>query len=128
MDRGLGAAVVCPARKELRMFDCLITGGSVVDGTGAPRRHADVAIRDGRIAAVGRPEGPAKKTIDAGGRIVAPGVTVVWTNGIRLPAATSSTRLIRIRPVPRPRISAAIMTIDLVFVCRPATPVSRPPT
>ena len=41
-------------------------------------------------------------------------------------SATSSTRLIRIRPVPRPRTSAAIATIDLVFVCRPTTPVSRP--
>jgi dihydroorotase/N-acyl-D-amino-acid deacylase len=55
-------------------FDTLIVNGRVVDGTGSPWYAADVAIRDGRIAAIGRlPGAPAKQTIDAGGKVVAPG-------------------------------------------------------
>jgi N-acyl-D-aspartate/D-glutamate deacylase len=62
------------------MYDILIKGGQVVDGTGAPARQADVGIRDGRIAAIGRLEGPARETIDASGRIVAPGFVDVHTH------------------------------------------------
>ncbi|WP_428308091.1 serine hydrolase [Lacipirellula sp.] len=55
-------------------FDVLITGGRVVDGTGAPWYRADVGVRDGRIAAIGRLEGAkGRETIDATGLIVAPG-------------------------------------------------------
>ena len=55
-------------------FDVLIRGGDVVDGTGAPRRRADVGIAGGRVAAVGRIEGSsAARTIDASGLAVAPG-------------------------------------------------------
>jgi N-acyl-D-aspartate/D-glutamate deacylase len=59
------------------MDDLIITGGTVVDGTGAPGRLADVLVRDGRIAAIGAPgslEAPAgARRIDAAGRVVAPG-------------------------------------------------------
>jgi dihydroorotase/N-acyl-D-amino-acid deacylase len=55
-------------------FDLLITGGRVVDGSGAPWFSADVGVRDGKIAQVGVLAGrPAKRTIDAKGLIVAPG-------------------------------------------------------
>jgi N-acyl-D-aspartate/D-glutamate deacylase len=54
-------------------LDLLIRNGSVVDGTGAPRFAADVGIRDGRIVEIGRIGGTARQTIDADGRIVAPG-------------------------------------------------------
>ena len=55
-------------------FDLLITGGRVVDGTGAPWFAADVGVRDGKIAAVGVLAGrPATRTIDAKGLVVAPG-------------------------------------------------------
>lgn len=55
-------------------YDLLIRNGRVVDGTGNPWFHGDVAIRDGKIAAVGRsPAGEAKRTIDARGLVVAPG-------------------------------------------------------
>lgn len=56
------------------MTDLVIAGGEVIDGTGAPRRRADVAIRDGRVAAVGDVGRPAgTRTIDARGRVTAPG-------------------------------------------------------
>ncbi len=55
-------------------YDLLIKGGTVIDGTKAPRFDADVGITDGRIAAIGKLAGhTADKTIDATGRIVAPG-------------------------------------------------------
>ncbi len=56
------------------MPDLLLTGGRVVDGTGAPYFYADVAVADGRIAAVGRLAGTrAKRVIDATGLVIAPG-------------------------------------------------------
>ena len=55
-------------------FDLLITGGHVVDGSGAPWFAADVGVRGGKIAAVGVLAGrPAKRTIDATGMLVTPG-------------------------------------------------------
>ncbi|GGF20225.1 D-aminoacylase [Aliidongia dinghuensis] len=55
-------------------FDLLILGGTVIDGTRAPRFKADVGIRAGRIAAVGDLTGQAsRRTLDAAGKIVAPG-------------------------------------------------------
>jgi N-acyl-D-aspartate/D-glutamate deacylase len=51
----------------------IIRGGSVVDGTGAPARTADVAIDDGFITEVGRVDGTAERTIDADGLLVTPG-------------------------------------------------------
>jgi N-acyl-D-amino-acid deacylase len=63
------------------MDDILIKGGEVIDGTGAPARLADVAIRDGRIAAIeaNRSES-AIRVIDAHGRIVAPGFIDIHTH------------------------------------------------
>lgn len=55
-------------------LDLLISGGLVVDGTGAPGRVADVGIREGRIVAVGKLSSHAsRRTIDARGLVVAPG-------------------------------------------------------
>lgn len=55
-------------------YDLLIRGGTVIDGTKAPRFEADIGIVDGSVAAIGRLEGHgADKTIDATGLIVAPG-------------------------------------------------------
>jgi N-acyl-D-amino-acid deacylase len=55
------------------MFDLLITGGTVVDGTGAPGFRADVAISGDEIVAIGRLETAAATTIDASGMVVSPG-------------------------------------------------------
>ena len=55
-------------------YDLLIKNGRVVDGSGAPAFHADVAVQDGKIVGVGKANGAAaKRTIDAAGRVVAPG-------------------------------------------------------
>jgi N-acyl-D-amino-acid deacylase len=55
-------------------FDLIIEHGHVIDGTGAPWYAADVGIRAGRIAAIGRlDQAAAKRRIDAAGRVVAPG-------------------------------------------------------
>jgi N-acyl-D-aspartate/D-glutamate deacylase len=62
------------------MLDCCIVGGSVVDGTGAPRRRADIGIRDGRIVAVGEIDDDASRTIDATGLVVAPGFVDIHTH------------------------------------------------
>jgi N-acyl-D-aspartate/D-glutamate deacylase len=62
------------------MYDVIIEGGSVVDGTGAPARTADVAVLDGTIAAVGRNLGPARRVIAADGAVVAPGWIDIHTH------------------------------------------------
>ncbi len=68
----------------LERCDLLLTGGTVIDGTGAPRRRADVAIVDDRIAAVGDLSGTsAGRTVDATGKIIAPGFVDVHTHDDR---------------------------------------------
>lgn len=69
------------------MFDLKITGGTVVDGTGEARFQADVGIKDGRIVEVRRRgngdaslEGNATETIDATGKLVAPGFVDIHTH------------------------------------------------
>ncbi|HYT87435.1 MAG TPA: D-aminoacylase [Gemmataceae bacterium] len=55
-------------------YDLVIRNGKIVDGTGNPWYHGDLAIRGDKIAAVGRvPAGPARREIDARGLVVAPG-------------------------------------------------------
>ncbi len=55
-------------------YDIIIRNGHIIDGTGSPWYSGDVGILDGRIAAIGNfSTATAKKTIDAGGRVVAPG-------------------------------------------------------
>ena len=61
-------------------FDTIIRGGLVVDGTGAEPRQADVAIRDGIIAAVGEVQGTAAREIDASGLLVTPGFIDLHTH------------------------------------------------
>src|SRR5580700_10917632 len=55
-------------------FDLVITGGHIIDGTGSPWYSGDLGIRDGKIAAIGNlTDAPRVRTIDAGGKVVAPG-------------------------------------------------------
>ncbi|MBI2803146.1 MAG: amidohydrolase family protein [Gammaproteobacteria bacterium] len=54
-------------------YDLLIRNGTVVDGTGAPRFRADIAVNNGQIVEIGKVSGHARQTIDATDLIVAPG-------------------------------------------------------
>jgi N-acyl-D-amino-acid deacylase len=55
-------------------FDVVIVNGHIIDGTGSPWYSGQIGIRDGRIAAIGNlASAPRKQTIDAAGRVVAPG-------------------------------------------------------
>jgi N-acyl-D-amino-acid deacylase len=62
------------------MFDLIIRNADVADGLGSPLRRADVAVNQGRIAAIGLDLGPARETIDATGLVLAPGVIDVHTH------------------------------------------------
>jgi N-acyl-D-amino-acid deacylase len=55
-------------------FDLIITNGHIIDGTGSPWYSGDIGIRNGRVAAIGNlTDAPRKRTIDAAGKVVAPG-------------------------------------------------------
>lgn len=70
----LAACTDAPPPPDPTPFDVLITDARVVDGTGAPSTGADIGLRGDRIAAVGDLSGSeASRTIDAAGRVVAPG-------------------------------------------------------
>ena len=63
------------------MFDLKITGGQIVDGTGAPAYAGEIAIKDGEIVEIGASVvGEASKTLDATGRIVTPGFVDIHTH------------------------------------------------
>ncbi|MGB8734224.1 MAG: hypothetical protein WCC99_23450, partial [Candidatus Sulfotelmatobacter sp.] len=69
----LAAALPLPAQ-TLSAFDLVITNGHIIDGTGSPWYSGDLGIRDGKIAAIGNlAAAPRKRTIDAAGKVVAPG-------------------------------------------------------
>ena len=63
-----------------KAFDLVVRGGRVVDGVGAPAFEADVGVKDGRIAAVGKLAGAGAEEIDARGQLVTPGFVDVHTH------------------------------------------------
>jgi N-acyl-D-aspartate/D-glutamate deacylase len=54
-------------------YDVLIKNGRIVDGSGMPSFHGDVAVKDGKIAEIGKLSGAASQVIDVGGQVIAPG-------------------------------------------------------
>jgi N-acyl-D-amino-acid deacylase len=71
------AATPLPAAES---FDLIFRRGRVVDGTGNPAFFADIAVKDGRIAALGGIRGDARMEIDASGLTIAPGFIDVHTH------------------------------------------------
>ncbi|MBV9541307.1 MAG: amidohydrolase family protein [Alphaproteobacteria bacterium] len=61
-------------------YDLVIRNGQLADGTGAPLRTADIAVKDGKIAAVGAVSGGGKEEIDATGKLVTPGFVDIHTH------------------------------------------------
>src|SRR5580692_4309228 len=54
-------------------YDVLIKNGKVIDGSGMPAFQGDVAVKDGKIAEIGKLSGAADQVVDAGGQVIAPG-------------------------------------------------------
>ena len=55
------------------VYDLLIKNGRIIDGSGMPAFHGDVAVSGGKIVELGRLDGPATRVIDAEGNVIAPG-------------------------------------------------------
>lgn len=69
-----GLLALAPCQAADASYDLIIRNGHIIDGTGSPWYAADLAVKDGRIAAIGNlADADAKKVIDAHGHIVAPG-------------------------------------------------------
>ena len=77
-------------------YDLVIVNGTVIDGTGAPGRRANVAVKDGKIAAVGNvPASAGKESLDAKGLVVAPGFIDVHTHADSLDERPLATNFVR---------------------------------
>jgi len=77
-------------------FDLVLYNGRIIDGTGKPAYPGAIAIRDGRIVAIGAVEGAAKKSIDVKGHVIAPGFIDVHTHAENIehhPAAKAFLRM-----------------------------------
>ena len=61
-------------------YDIKVTGGTIVDGSGKPGFVGDLGIKDGKVVALGKADGPATTTIDAAGKVVSPGFVDVHTH------------------------------------------------
>ena len=61
-------------------FDFVLRGGRIVDGSGNPAFHGDVAVKDGKIAAIGKIAGSGRRELDATGLVIAPGFIDVHTH------------------------------------------------
>ena len=111
-------------------YDLLITNATVVDGTGSARFNADVAVKDGSVAAIGKIAGPAAATIDAAGKIVCPGFVdphthydaqITWDRGLSSSAEHGVTTVVMgncgvglapCRPAHRDMLTDDLVTVE----------------
>jgi N-acyl-D-amino-acid deacylase len=85
-----------PIGRAAATFDLILRRGRVIDGAGNPAFSADVAVTEGRIAAVGKINGWAKSELDASGLVIAPGFIDVHTHAedlAELPLAENFVRM-----------------------------------
>ena len=113
-------AMPMAASRQVAAYDLVIVGARIADGTGAPARAADIALKDGLIAAIGNLSlALARERLDARGLVVAPGFIDVHThadelagrphaeNFVRMGVTTSSPATAARRRLPSARPSAA---------------------
>ena len=100
-------------------FDLVVRNGTVVDGTGAAPREADVGVRDGRIAAVGTIAGKGREEINATGRIVTPGFVDIHTHYDG--QAVWDTHM---TPSAWHGVTTAVMGLLTLLTCTPLFPVA----
>ncbi len=105
-------------------YDLLIRNATIVDGTRAPRTRGDIAIKDGRIAAIGALDSArADAEIDASGLVAAPGF---------IDAHTHDDRLLFSDPAMTPKVSQGVTTVitgncGISLACSPANAAQTPP-
>ena len=74
MKRTIALLLLLTSACFAQKFDLIITNGHIIDGTGSPWYSGAIGIRGGRIVAIGvLKDAPTQRTIDAGGKVVAPG-------------------------------------------------------
>ena len=91
-----GLAVLLPLLARAQSYDLVIRNGRIADGTGNPAYFGDVAVKDGRIAAIGKIAGNGKTEVDAKGLVVAPGFIDVHTHAddvAQMPRAENFVRM-----------------------------------
>jgi N-acyl-D-aspartate/D-glutamate deacylase len=101
------------------MADLVIRGATVVDGLGNEPRRADIAVKDGKISAIGEIKDKAAKTIDADGLTLAPGIVDIHTH-----YDAQVTWDATISPSPSLGVTTAVMG-NCGFGIAPARPKSR---
>ena len=80
MQKLLFLVLLIAASARAEMFDLVLRNGQIIDGSGSPAYHGDVAIKSGRIVAVGKVDGIGKKEIDVSNNVIAPGFIDVHTH------------------------------------------------
>lgn len=96
MNPGLFFALLLTSSALAADFDLLITNAQIADGGGGPLIKGSIAVKEGRIMAVGQVEGSAETVIDAGGKVAAPGFIDVHTHSediCLIPAAENFLRM-----------------------------------
>lgn len=96
MNSGLFFALLLTGSALAADFDLLITNAQIADGSGSPLVRGSIAVKAGRIVAVGDVKGSANEVIDAGGKVAAPGFIDVHTHSediCRIPAAENFLRM-----------------------------------